>query len=131
MEEVSSYGATIVSGLAYGIDSCAHKASMQFNLPTISVFGHGLDRIYPQQNTNMANKILELDGSWLTEFQTGTIPDRENFPKRNRIVAGLVDAVIVIESPEAGGSIITANFAFDKGMIVVNSAGNDGNGEWK
>lgn len=117
--ELKGYKPTIVSGLAYGIDSYAHKAAVENELPTISVFGHGFDRIYPSQNTNLANKILESNGSWLTEFVTGTIPDRENFPKRNRIVAGMVDAVLVIESPESGGSMITANMAFENDRDVL------------
>ncbi len=119
IEEMSVYKPTIISGLAYGIDSCAHKAALTYKLPTVSVFGHGLDRIYPQHNTNLANQILESEGGWLTEFQTGTIPCRENFPKRNRIVAGLVDAVIVVESPVKGGSMITANFGFENNREVM------------
>ena len=119
IEEISPYNPTVVSGLAYGIDSCAHKAAMACKLPTFSVFGHGLDRIYPQQNTNLAQRILESEGSWITEFQTGTIPSPQNFPQRNRIVAGLVDAVIVIESPHKGGSIITANFGFENNREVM------------
>ena len=119
IEELKDYKPTIVSGLAYGIDSYAHKSAIELGLSTISVFGHGFDRIYPSQNTNLANKILESNGSWLTEFVTGTIPDRENFPKRNRIVAGMVDAVLVVESPESGGSIITANMAFENDREVM------------
>ncbi|MFT5723379.1 MAG: DNA processing protein [Bacteroidia bacterium] len=119
IDELKDYGPSIISGLAYGIDSYAHKAALKYNLPTISVFGHGLDRIYPSQNTNLANKILESSGCWLTEFHTGTIPDRENFPKRNRIVAGMVDGVIVVESPLAGGSMITANMAFGNDREVM------------
>lgn len=117
--ELQAFQPTIVSGLAYGIDACAHKAAIDNNLSTISVFGHGLDRVYPSQNTNLAHKIIEHQGSWLTEFISGTIPDRENFPKRNRIVAGMVDAVLVVESPESGGSMITAQLAFDNDREVM------------
>jgi DNA processing protein len=119
IEELKDYNPTIISGLAYGIDSYAHKAAVKHNLKTISVFGHGLDRIYPSPNKILAERILTEGGSWLTEFTSGTIPDRENFPKRNRIVAGMVDAVLVIESPLSGGSMITANMAFGNDREVM------------
>lgn len=97
----------VVSGLAYGIDSIAHKASLSAGLKTIGVLGHGLDRIYPSQNKKLASKIIE-QGGLLTEFMTKTKPDRENFPRRNRIVAGMCDAVVVVESAAKGGALITA-----------------------
>jgi len=100
----------VVSGLAYGIDSCAHRGSLENNIPTIAVLGHGLDRIYPPVNKGLADKILD-HGGLLTEFPSQTIPDRENFPKRNRIVAGMVDCVIVVESGTKGGAVITADIA--------------------
>ncbi len=100
----------ICSGMAYGIDSCAHRAALSAGLPTIGVVGHGLDRIYPHENRNMARRMVE-QGGLLTEFLSGNKPDRENFPKRNRIIAGLSDAVLVVESATKGGAVITAEIA--------------------
>lgn len=97
----------IVSGLAFGIDICAHKEALKNNLPTIGVTAHGLDRLYPSQHKSIADEMLS-NGGLVTEFLSGTKPDRENFPKRNRVVAGLADAIIVIESSKKGGSLITA-----------------------
>ncbi|MEO9023204.1 MAG: DNA-processing protein DprA [Ginsengibacter sp.] len=97
----------IVSGLAFGIDSIAHRASVKNNIKTIGVLAHGLDRVYPSQNTSLARQMVSC-GGLLTEFKSDTIPDRQNFPGRNRIVAGISDAVIVIESGIKGGSLITA-----------------------
>ncbi|MDG1333349.1 MAG: DNA-processing protein DprA [Crocinitomicaceae bacterium] len=100
----------VVSGLALGIDSYVHQYCLEFDVPTIAVLGHGLDRIYPHKNRELAKSILQK-GSLLTEFPPNTLPDRENFPKRNRIVAGLCDATVVIESNSKGGSLITADLA--------------------
>jgi len=102
----------VVSGLAHGIDTYAHQYALEFNVPTIAVLGHGLDRIYPSVNKTLSTKIIE-QSAILTEFKQGTAPDRENFPKRNRIVAGMCDATIVIESKIKGGSLITARLAND------------------
>ncbi|WP_075601893.1 DNA-processing protein DprA [Saccharicrinis aurantiacus] len=101
---------TIVSGLAYGVDICAHRAALEFGLPTIAVMAHGLDRIYPSVHKKTATDILST-GALLTEFTSGTNPDRQNFVKRNRIVAGIADATIVIESASKGGALITAGIA--------------------
>ena len=114
---------TIVSGLAYGVDTEVHKACLEHNLPTIGVLAHGLDKIYPSQNRKLANQMLE-HGGLLTEFTTNTRPDRENFPKRNRIVAGISDATIVVESGESGGSLITADIAFSYNRDVMAFPGN-------
>jgi len=108
--ELGRAGATIVSGLAYGIDITAHRTCIEHGIPTIGVVAHGLDRIYPQQHTSTARKMINLGGI-LTENPSGTIPDRENFPKRNRIIAGLCDAVIVTEAAKTGGALITADIA--------------------
>lgn len=102
----------VVSGLAYGIDAWTHHYCIEYGVPTIAVLGHGLDRIYPARHKQLAGSILE-QGALLTEFIPGTNPDRENFPKRNRIVAGLCDATIVVESKSKGGSLITAELAND------------------
>lgn len=100
----------VVSGLALGIDSYVHQYCLEFDVPTIAVLGHGLDRIYPNKNRELAKNILK-NGALITEFPPNTLPDRENFPKRNRIVAGLCDATIVVESNVKGGSLITADIA--------------------
>ncbi len=100
----------IVSGLAYGIDICAHKASMQNNLKTVGVLGHGLDRIYPDLHRGTAKKMLDC-GGLLTKFMSKTKPDKMNFPERNAIIAGLADAVVIIESKMKGGALITGEIA--------------------
>lgn len=100
----------IVSGLAYGIDICAHREAVQRNVYTAAVLAHGLDRIYPYSNRQTAVQMLS-NGALITEFPSGTNPDKFNFVKRNRIVAGMADAVIVMESAEKGGSLITADIA--------------------
>ncbi len=104
------YQPLIVSGLAYGVDACAHKAALKNNLPTVAVLGHGLDRIYPHMHHKLAREIV-VDGALVTDFISGTKPDRENFPKRNRIIAGLCDGIVVIEAAITGGALITANIA--------------------
>ena len=107
LENLKPHNPLIVSGLAFGVDICAHKAALNNNLPTIGVAAHGLDRLYPSQHKSVADQMLG-NGGLVSEFLSGTKPDRENFPKRNRIVAGLADAIIVIESSKKGGSLITA-----------------------
>ncbi len=111
IEGLQDKGVMIASGLAYGIDSCAHRHALRMEMPTVGVLGHGLDRIYPAENRNMAEKMIQ-NGGLLTEFLSETIPDRENFPKRNRIIAGISDATLVVESGRKGGAIITAEIAF-------------------
>lgn len=100
----------IVSGLAHGIDTMAHKNALKHNLPTVGVLGHGLDRIYPATNRQLA-KEMTVAGGLLTEFPSGTIADRTNFPMRNRIVAGISDVTVVVESDITGGALITARIA--------------------
>ena len=100
----------IVSGLAFGIDTIAHKTSVKNGIKTVGVLAHGLDMVYPSQNTSLAKQMISL-GGLLTEFRSNTKPDRQNFPNRNRIVAGICDAIIVIESGLKGGSLITAELA--------------------
>ena len=108
--DLSQLEVTIVSGLAYGIDTIAHKQSLKQQLPTIAVLAHGLDTIYPANNRNLATAILE-NGTLLTEYLSGTPPDKQNFPGRNRITAGLCDALVVVETGKKGGSLITADLA--------------------
>jgi len=110
VEGLLPHNALVVSGLAYGVDACAHKKALEVGLETVAVLGHGLDRIYPPLHQQLARKIVG-QGALLTDFLTETKPDRENFPKRNRIIAGLCDAVIVIEAADSGGALITANIA--------------------
>ena len=100
----------VVSGLAYGIDIHAHRAALQHGFPTIGVLAHGLDRIYPSSHRKTAIEMMDR-GGLLTEFMSGTNPDRQNFVKRNRIVAGISDATIIIESAAKGGALITAELA--------------------
>lgn len=121
IEELTPYGPLIVSGLAYGVDIAAHKTSLQFNLPTVAVVAHGLDDIYPGQHRATAEKMVAQGGGILTEFPINTRPNRENFPRRNRIVAGMIDALVVIESAVKGGALITAELAhsYDKEVFAV------------
>lgn len=110
VEELQNENVLIISGLAFGIDTIAHKSALKNNLSTVGVLAHGLDRIYPVQNKILAKQMTE-NGGLLTEFLSETNPDKQNFPKRNRIVAGMCDALIVIESGKKGGSLITAELA--------------------
>ncbi len=107
----------IVSGLAYGIDICAHRNALRNGLPTVAVLAHGLDRIYPSVHRETAVEMLQ-HGGLLSDFPSGTQPDKPHFIRRNRIVAGLADATIVMESAEKGGSLITADLAFSYGREV-------------
>ena len=100
----------VVSGMAYGVDICAHKKCVELGISTLGVLAHGLDRLYPEVHRSTAKKMLG-NGGLITEFMSETNPDRENFPKRNRIIAGLSDVTIVIESAKKGGSLITAEIA--------------------
>jgi len=100
----------VVSGLAYGVDATAHKACVENNVATIGVLGHGLDKVYPALHRKLALQMIN-NGGLLTEYTHGTKPDREHFPMRNRIIAGLADATIIIESGESGGSLITGEIA--------------------
>ncbi|MCK5678384.1 MAG: DNA-processing protein DprA [Flavobacteriaceae bacterium] len=110
ISEVKEFNPIIVSGLAYGVDIFVHQQALKNNLQTIAVLAHGLDDIYPKRHKKEALKMQE-NGGLFTEFWSKTNPDRENFVKRNRIVAGLSEATIVIESAAKGGSLITAGIA--------------------
>ncbi len=100
----------VVSGLAYGIDIQAHKSALKYGLPTVGVVGHGLDRLYPSAHQKIANDMLG-NGGLLTDFPSQTKIEAANFIRRNRLIAGLSDATIVIESGEKGGALITADIA--------------------
>lgn len=129
--DLRALNVTIVSGLAYGIDIAAHRAALEAGLPTVAVLGNGLSRVYPAAHKHVADKMLEK-GGLLTELWHQAEPDKENFPKRNRIVAGMVDAVVVVEAAQNGGALITAElangynrdvFAFPGRVNEVSSAG--------
>lgn len=100
----------IISGLAYGIDICAHRAAIKYGLPTVGILAHGLDRIYPHVHRNTAAQMATY-GGLLTEYPSQTEPERQNFLQRNRIVAGIADATIIVESAKKGGALVTANIA--------------------
>lgn len=110
VQEMAAENILVVSGLAYGIDTCSHRVALQYHLPTVAVLGHGLDTIYPSDNRSLAKDML-ANGGLLTEFCSKTKLDPHNFPARNRIIAALSDAVIVVEAAEKGGALITAEIA--------------------
>lgn len=110
VKELSPYNPLIISGLAYGIDIAAHNAALENGLPTLAVLGGGLHEIYPQQHIGAAKKIM-ANGGLLTEYSTKDPMHPKNFPERNRIVAGMCDALIIVESTPDGGAVITANLA--------------------
>ena len=120
----------VVSGLAYGIDITAHKSCLKYNIPTIGVLAHGLDRVYPQLHSQVA-RDMQNQGGLLSDFMSGTKPDRENFPKRNRIIAGLADATIVVEARKKGGALITAGIAnsYSRDVFAVPGRVGDENSE--
>jgi DNA processing protein len=111
-------GVLVVSGLAYGIDVLAHSLCVSNGIETVGVLAHGLDRVYPSEHYSVA-KQMEKNGGLISDFMSGTKPDRENFPKRNRVVAGLCDAIVVIESKMDGGSMITADIAHSYNRDVM------------
>jgi DNA processing protein len=115
----------IVSGLAYGVDICAHKQALENGYPTVGVLAHGLDQIYPYRHREVAAKMINR-GGLLTEFMTQTNADKPNFVRRNRIVAGMADATILIESGAKGGGLITADIAQSYARAVFAFPGNVG-----
>lgn len=120
---LQAYDVLIISGMAYGIDVAAHKACIKHNVSTIGVLGHGLDRLYPEIHRDVAKKMI-ANGGLLTEYVSGTNPDRENFPHRNRIVAGMIDGLVVVETDKEGGSMITAALAYNYNRDVMAVPGN-------
>ena len=111
VEDLAPYRPVIVSGLAFGVDICAQRAALRHGLQTIACLAHGLDKVYPEQHRHFASEIL-ASGGLLTEFSLGTLPERMHFVRRNRIIAGLSEATVVVESASEGGSLITADLAF-------------------
>jgi len=123
IEGIRKYNPLIVSGLAYGIDIHAHKTALKNKLQTVGVMGSGLDIIYPKLHTKIANQMMEA-GGLVTEQPMGSKPDAPHFPMRNRIIAGMSDAIIVIEAAEKGGALITAELANGYGRDVLAVPGN-------
>ena len=112
IHDLIPYKVQIISGLAYGVDALTHHTANQHGVENLAIMGTGIDQIYPSQNRSIAMQTMK-NGALITEYPIGTKPDRENFPRRNRIIAGLSDAIVVIQSAEKGGSLITAEYAND------------------
>lgn len=121
VEGLSAYNIYTISGMAYGIDICAHKYSIEFGIPSIAVVAHGLDTLYPGQHTSHAKKMIESGGAIVSEHMSKTDLNPDLFPRRNRIVAGMCDALLVVESQKRGGSMITAEIAsgYNKDVFAV------------
>lgn len=122
--ELAKKNIVIISGLARGIDSYAHKGTLQAKGKTIGVLGCGLDRTYPVENQNLATEILLNKGAIISEYVIGTKPMAINFPRRNRIISGLSDGVLVVEAKQRSGSFITVDFALEQGKEVYAVPGN-------
>jgi DNA processing protein len=111
LSDLSSQNISIISGSAIGIDTFAHEAALDYQRHTVGVMGSGFGNIYPSSNTKLAKKMIECGSTLVSEYPYYTLPDRQNFPKRNRIIAGMADALLVVETGKRGGSIITACIA--------------------
>jgi len=116
--DLCSAGLSVNSGLAYGVDSRAHKTSVDSGGCTVAVLGSGIDRIYPNRNRGLAAEIIDSGGAVVTEYPPGSKPDAANFPERNRIVSGISHGTLVVESGIKGGSMITARLALDQNREV-------------
>ncbi|MCX7697499.1 MAG: DNA-processing protein DprA [Bacteroidales bacterium] len=123
IQSLSALPICIISGLAAGVDTIAHEEALRNNLPTVAVLGHGFSYIYPAENKSLALRIVER-GLLLTEYLSDVKPEKINFPQRNRIIAGLSDAVVVVESGKKGGALITADLAFNYDRDVFAFPGN-------
>lgn len=122
--ELAKRNVNIVSGLAKGIDSYSHIGALKAKGKTIAVIGCGIDKIYPKENEKLYHEILKNDGLIISEYIVGTRPERTNFPRRNRIISGISDAIIVVEAGAKSGSLITANYAINQGKEVWAIPGN-------
>ena len=118
IEELSLCGVVIVSGLASGIDTICHKAALKNGLKTIAVFGTPLDIVFPKENEKLVKDIIDNGGLILSEYPIGTLMQKYFFPERNRIVAALSLATVIVEAPEKSGALLTANIAMDRGREV-------------
>ena len=127
INEISVYDVLIVSGLAFGIDAIAHRSALKNNLPTVAVIAHGMDHLYPPEHGGLAREMLQNKGGLLTEHRSDIKPDKHHFPVRNRIVAGMSDAVVVVETEIKGGSMITADLAngYNKDVFAIPGRTND------
>jgi len=122
--DLGRMGISVVSGLALGIDSMAHRGSLEGGSPTFGVLGSGLDEVYPRTNKLLARRILETGGGLVSEYPPGTPPFKGNFPARNRIISGMARGVVIVEAPESSGALITARCAIDQNRdIWIASAG--------
>ena len=126
LDPLREFDPLIVSGLAYGIDTAAHRRALALGLPTLAVLGSGLQHVYPASNRNLAREISRRGGGLLTEYPHWLPPEREHFPARNRIVAMLADLTLVVESDRSGGSMITAHMAHASGRKVGACPGRGG-----
>jgi DNA processing protein len=118
VQEIKKLNCTVISGLAYGIDSISHRSCIEKHIPTFGVLGHGLDMIYPKEHFDLAQKMKE-EGGLVTEYFTKTEPSAFNFPHRNRIIAGLSDLIIVVEAAKTGGALVTTRLANDYNREVL------------
>ena len=121
---LAKHNINVISGLALGIDTNAHLGCLMNRGKTIAVVAHGLDMIYPTQNINLANEIIEKGGAIISEYPVGVRPRKENFPERNRLISGLSNGVVVIEAKEKSGSLITVECALEQGKDVFAVPGN-------
>jgi len=126
IEEIAPLNPVIVSGFAYGVDMAIHKAAMQKGLQTVACFAHGLNQVYPQKHSKYVAQVIK-NGGFVTEFHSSDRPEREHFLKRNRIIAGLSEATVVVESAERGGSLVTADMAngYHRDVFAVPGRSND------
>lgn len=121
---ISKQDINIISGLAIGIDSEAHLGAVEANKKTVAILGNGLDTIYPKENINLSQKILDSGGTIISEYPLGTKPKKENFPARNRIISGMSSGLLVVEAKEKSGTLITVDFALEQGRDVFVVPGN-------
>lgn len=121
---LSKKNINIISGLARGIDISAHIGTLQAKGKTIAVMGNGLDTVYPNENTNILNQIIEKEGAVISEYIIGTRPEKKNFPARNRIISGISEGVLIVEAHKKSGALITVDLALEQGKDIYTIPGN-------